>query len=160
MGNSSLSLGGATGVFREATKCGFGPTKGSKIPLATGDLGEAILNFRRREALAERGLNVPKLPTFRCPHQHVALAGSEEGATLLVGIFRCYGAELGVVIDLEVHPRVGDGFTFLVHHAEVQSGAAPVVVYEVYLREARRPQHHLLRTSVVAEGSGVHQHGT
>ena len=26
---------GATGVFREATECGFGPTKGSKSPLAT-----------------------------------------------------------------------------------------------------------------------------
>jgi hypothetical protein len=26
---------GATGVFREATECGFGPTKGSESPFTT-----------------------------------------------------------------------------------------------------------------------------
>jgi len=31
----SLPPLGATGVFREAKECGFGPTKGSESPLAT-----------------------------------------------------------------------------------------------------------------------------
>ena len=30
----------ATGVFREATECGFGPTKGSESPIRDGGQGQ------------------------------------------------------------------------------------------------------------------------
>ena len=38
-GGPVLPLTGATGVVREATECGFGPTKGSDYPVATEDEG-------------------------------------------------------------------------------------------------------------------------
>ena len=43
--SAPLAAREATGVFREATECGFGPTKGSEFPLATEGDGEGLLNF-------------------------------------------------------------------------------------------------------------------
>ncbi len=45
------SIQGATGVFRGATECGYGPTKGSKSPLATEakDGGGSFVRFETIE---------------------------------------------------------------------------------------------------------------
>ena len=89
-----------------------------------------ILNFRRATSLSlgegrgevERCLGVPKLPSLGGPHQHVALACGQEGAPFAVGIFRCYGAELRIVVELEIHPCVLHWLPFLVQHKEIDSG--------------------------------------
>ena len=44
-----LPLGGATGVFRGATECGSGPTKGSDFPVATEDGGGSFVQFETIE---------------------------------------------------------------------------------------------------------------
>ena len=41
---------GATGVFREATECGFGPTKGSESPFTT-EFGLGVRLFSDRQLL-------------------------------------------------------------------------------------------------------------
>ena len=41
--------GGATGVFRGATECGSGPTKGSNYPVATEDGGGSFVRFESIE---------------------------------------------------------------------------------------------------------------
>ena len=41
--SAPLAAREATGVFREATECGFGPTKGSESPLATEVRGVSLI---------------------------------------------------------------------------------------------------------------------
>ena len=47
----SSSPSGATGDFREATECGFDPTKGSKFPLATEAAGRGLVSKRKQDGV-------------------------------------------------------------------------------------------------------------
>ena len=42
---------GATGDFREASECGFDPTKGSKFPLATEAAGRGLVSKRKQDGV-------------------------------------------------------------------------------------------------------------
>ena len=67
-------MGEATGVFRVATECGCGPTKGSEYPLATEDTGRGSSSHTLRYLSGEESLPVP---TSRRPwNNHIDIRGA------------------------------------------------------------------------------------
>ena len=106
---------------------------------------------------AERSLCIAVPAILRSPHEHVAATGCEEGTALLVGVFRHGGVELGIVINLEIDACAIHGTSLSVNDAEVGAPRRAVVVDEVDFCEVRCAQHHLFRTVVVAECTGVHE---
>ena len=67
----------ATGVFRVATKCGYGPTKGSKSPFATEgqqEAGQWITNLSRT---ADKSIEQPlEGASSICVSRPIVLTGS------------------------------------------------------------------------------------
>ena len=127
-------------------------------------LGNVLLVIEKPDGdglvFPEGGLGISELVVLGCPDYHVALAGGEEGLPLSVRVFRCGRVELGVIVDLEVDPGIIDRLSFPVHYLEINPCRTAVVVDKIDFREVAGAQHHLLRAFIVAERTGVHEHGT
>ena len=65
---------------------------------------------------------------------HAAQTGSEPSLAILVGCLCDYGAELGVVVDLELHRQVGLRVTIGIHHSEGGLGGFAIVVHHIDFR--------------------------
>ena len=143
---------GQVGLFRRRDDVDF---------LACQACGLVVIEFDGDAfVLAERSLGIAEAAVLRRPDEHVALARREKGLSLGVGVFGSGRVELGVIVDFEVHARVVHGLAVAVHHLEVGPCRTAVVVDQVDFGEVARPEHDLLRPAIVAEGAGVHQHGS
>ena len=106
----------------------------------------------------KRRFHIAKTPVFRCPHQHISFACREKSHALCIRIFRCGGVIFGIIIDFEIHFRVGYGLSLGCNHTESNLSRAAIVVDEVDFGEVIRAQHHFFGTIIVAKGTGVHEH--
>ena len=110
--------------------------------------------------LAERSLGKAILAVLGCPDHHIALAGRKEGGTISTCIFGYYGAELCIVVDFEVHLGTIYRIACCIYDFEIDAGRRTIVVDEVDLGIVGSAEHYLLRTIVIAERLGMHQHRT
>ena len=119
----------------------------------------AVEGDRHLAVLAKGHLLVAILSVLGSPDDHVAQTSRQEGGTLHIRIFRHGREELGIVVDLEIHTGVGHRIALSVHHLEVGPAHLGIIADEVDLRIVGRAQHGLLRSVIVAKGTGVHQQG-
>ena len=110
--------------------------------------------------LAKRSLGKAIFSIFRCPNHHVAFTSRKESLAIRSRIFRHDTAIFCIVVYLEIHPCSIYRFSCLIHDREFDASRRAIVIYQVDFRIVRGTEHHFLRTIVIAESLGVHQHST
>ena len=108
---------------------------------------------------AKRCLAVAIHAVFRSPHHHVAHAGGEECGTLLIGVFVHSGVEFAIIVDFKFHQSIFHRAVLGVNHLEIDAGCGAIVVNQIDFGVVAGAQHHLFGSTIVAECTGVHQHG-
>ena len=99
-------------------------------------------------------------PIFGGPHHHIAHTGSEKGSPAIVGELVHGRVILGIIVYLKFHFGLINGFSCGIHHHEINASRWRVVANEVYFGVIVGAKHHLFGSTIIAEGFGVHKHGT
>ena len=95
------------------------------------------------------------------PHHQVAVSRGECGTTVVIGLLRGDGIELGIVIDTEVHRGVRDGLVVSVHHIHHQVLGGSISGQTVYFGVTFVAGQDLFAPVVVGtEHSRVDKHGS
>ena len=110
--------------------------------------------------LTEGCLGKAILATLGSPDHHVALTCRKEGLSICHGIFGYHSAELRIVVYLEIHSCAIHWVAGCIFNREIDAGRRTIVVDEIDLGIVRGAEHHFLRTIIIAECLGMHQHGT
>lgn len=110
-----------------------------------------------RGVLSKCGLGPPIQAVAACPHEHVALAGSEAHAPRGIGPLGDCRVKLGIVVDLEFHTCVGHRFPLGVDDGELYLGRLGIVSHEVHLGVVACLEHGLLGPVIVAKDTCVHE---
>ena len=108
--------------------------------------------------LAEREFGKACLSAFRCPHQHIALAGSQRGLAFGIGLLAGYGIKFGIVIEFELDNGIGHRLASGVYYLHHGTGCRGVIVYHIDFRIAIGHGHYFFGAFVASEHLGVHQH--
>ena len=110
--------------------------------------------------LTEGCLGKAILATLGSPDHHVALTCRKEGLSICHGIFGYHGAELRIVVYLKIYSCTIHRVAGCIFNRKIDAGRRTIVVDEINLGIVRGAEHYFLRTIIIAECLGMHQHGT
>ena len=117
-----------------------------------------LQHHRRLRLPPERNLPNPKPAITDSRDKHIAQTRRQRRPPPDVGRFARYGVELGVIVKFELHGRTLHGTARRVGDRHGERGARGIVRDHIDLGVVGRGFHHLLRTVVIAEDLGMHQH--